>query len=163
MRAIGRQARRALRLGQALPDLDHLYDVVQAEKGKVDVLYASAGHAEFGLTLDTITEAQYEEHFNLNTKGTLFTVQKALPLLSDGATVLLTGTANMTTVVPRHQSLQRQQAGPAAICAHLDAGAEKPPHPVQHHQPRPHRHAPTGQLCPRKPLMASWPRCLSGT
>lgn len=100
VRAIGRQVRGVLCDSASLADLDHLYEVVQAEKGKVDILYASAGHAEFGLTLGTITEAQYEAHFNLNTKGTLFTVQKALPLLSDGATVLLTGTANMTTVVP---------------------------------------------------------------
>lgn len=100
VRTIGRQVTGVLCDSTKAADLDHLFAVVKAKKGRVDVLYASAGHAEFGLTLATITEAQYEEHFNLNTKGTLLTVQKALPLLPDGASVLLTGTANMTTVVP---------------------------------------------------------------
>ncbi len=98
--AIGRQVTGVLCDSANLADLDHLFAVVKTEKGKVDILYASAGHAEFGLPLETITEAQYEEHFNLNAKGTLFTVQKALPLLPDGAAVLLTGTANMTKVAP---------------------------------------------------------------
>lgn len=100
VQAIGRQVTGVRCDSTKLADLDHLFAVVKAEQGRVDVLYASAGHAEFGLPLATITEAQFEEHFNLNTKGTLFTVQKALPLLSDGAAVLLTGTANMTKVAP---------------------------------------------------------------
>ncbi len=98
--AIGRQVTGVLCDSTSLADLDHLFGVVKAEKGRVDVLYANAGHAEFGLPLGAITEAHYEEHFNLNTKGTLFTVQQALPLLTDGATVLLTGTVNMTKVAP---------------------------------------------------------------
>lgn len=98
--AIGRQVRGVLCDSTNLADLDHLFEVVEAEKGRVDVLYASAGHPEFGLPLGTITEAHYDEHFNLNTKGMLFTVQKALRLLTDGAAVLLTGTANMTKVAP---------------------------------------------------------------
>lgn len=98
--AIGQQVTGVLCDSTNLADLDHLFEVVKTEQGRVDVLYASAGHAELGLPLETITEAQYEEHFNLNTKGTLFTVQKALPLLPDGAAVLLTGTASMTKAAP---------------------------------------------------------------
>lgn len=100
VRVIGRQVTGVLCDSANLADLDHLYETVKAEKGRVDILYASAGYAEFGLPLGDITEAHYDAHFNLNAKGTLFTVQKALPLLTDGASVLLTGTANMTTVVP---------------------------------------------------------------
>ena len=100
VQAIGRQVTGVLCDSANLQDLDHLFEVVKAEKGRVDILYASAGYAEFGLPLGTITEANYDDHFNLNTKGTLFTVQKALPLLPDGAAVVLTGTANMTKVAP---------------------------------------------------------------
>ncbi|MFE1599502.1 SDR family NAD(P)-dependent oxidoreductase [Methylobacterium sp. ID0610] len=73
-----------------LADLDHLYGQVKAEAGRVDVLFVNAGGGSM-LPLGEITEAQYEDTFGRNVKGVLFTVQKALPLLAPGASVILTG------------------------------------------------------------------------
>ena len=73
-----------------LDDLDRLYDTVRREKGAIDVLWASAGTGEQG-KLGEITEAQFDAAFSLNARGTLFTVQKALPLLNDGGSILMTG------------------------------------------------------------------------
>src|SRR3982074_2137787 len=71
-----------------LGDLDRLFAHIKREKGKLDIVFANAGigkYAPFG----TITEEFYESIFNINVKGLLFTVQKALPLLPDGASVIL--------------------------------------------------------------------------
>jgi NAD(P)-dependent dehydrogenase (short-subunit alcohol dehydrogenase family) len=65
-----------------LEDLDRLYETVKA-KGKIDVLVANAGTGELG-PLATLTEEHFDKLFDLNVKGTLFTVQKALPLMNDG-------------------------------------------------------------------------------
>lgn len=73
-----------------LDDLDRLYQVVRDEAGQIDILFANAGGGEF-VPFGEITEEQYDRTFNSNVKGTLFTVQKALPLLKDGASVILTG------------------------------------------------------------------------
>lgn len=78
-----------------LDDLDRLFEVVRAEAGRIDVLFANAGSGEF-MPLDVITEARYDQTFATNVKGTLFTVQKALPLLTDGASIILTGSATGT-------------------------------------------------------------------
>lgn len=73
-----------------LADLDRLYQVVSEKAGQIDILFANAGSGEF-TPFGGITEEQYDRTFNSNVKGTLFTVQKALPLLKDGASVILTG------------------------------------------------------------------------
>src|SRR6185312_13882628 len=73
-----------------LADLDRLYDTVRQEKGAIDVLWASAGMGEQG-KLGEITEEQFDAAFSLNARGTLFTVQKALALLNDGASIIMTG------------------------------------------------------------------------
>jgi NAD(P)-dependent dehydrogenase (short-subunit alcohol dehydrogenase family) len=73
-----------------LADLDGLYDRVKIEKGRIEVLFANAGGGSM-LPLGSITEEQYEDTFGRNVKGVLFTVQKVLPLLVDGASVILTG------------------------------------------------------------------------
>ncbi|WP_405767735.1 SDR family NAD(P)-dependent oxidoreductase [Streptomyces sp. NBC_01538] len=66
------------------------YDTVKREKGSLDVLWASAGGGE-PAPLGEITEAQFDTWFGLNARGTLFTVQKALPLFNDGGSILMTG------------------------------------------------------------------------
>jgi NAD(P)-dependent dehydrogenase (short-subunit alcohol dehydrogenase family) len=71
-----------------LADLDHLYEVVKREKGRVDVLFANAGGGEFA-PLGAITEEHFDKTFNINVKGLLFTVQKALPLFKDGGSIIL--------------------------------------------------------------------------
>ena len=73
-----------------LADLDRLFETVRQEKGSIDVLWASAGTGEQG-RLGEITEAQFDAAFSLNARGTLFTVQKALPLVNDGGSIFLTG------------------------------------------------------------------------
>ena len=72
-----------------LTDLDRLYEAVKS-KGKIDIVFANAGVAEFA-PLEKITEEHFDRLFDINVKGTLFTVQKALPLLSDGGSIILTG------------------------------------------------------------------------
>ena len=71
-----------------LSDLDRLFETVRREKGAIDVLFASAGIGEAS-PLGEITEAHFDAAFGLNTRGTLFTVQKALPLLREGASIVL--------------------------------------------------------------------------
>jgi NAD(P)-dependent dehydrogenase (short-subunit alcohol dehydrogenase family) len=73
-----------------LDDLDRLFDTVKREKGKIDVLFASAGKGE-AAKLGEITEQHFDAGFGLIVRGTLFTVQKALPLLNDGASIIMTG------------------------------------------------------------------------
>jgi len=74
----------------SLPDLDRLFAVIKEKKGRLDVLFANAGGGA-PAPLDQVTEAQFDKYFGINVKGTLFTVQKALPLMSGGGTIVLTG------------------------------------------------------------------------
>jgi NAD(P)-dependent dehydrogenase (short-subunit alcohol dehydrogenase family) len=73
-----------------LDDLDRLFETVKREKGTIDVLWASAGGGAQG-RLGEITEEQFDAAFSLNARGTLFTVQKALPLFNDGGSIFMTG------------------------------------------------------------------------
>src|SRR5208282_305659 len=73
-----------------LADLDRLYETVKREKGKIDILFASAGQGEFA-TLEQVTEDHFDKTFGLNVRGTLFTVQKALPLFNDNGSIFLNG------------------------------------------------------------------------
>ncbi|MBB2203888.1 SDR family NAD(P)-dependent oxidoreductase [Gluconacetobacter takamatsuzukensis] len=71
-----------------LEDIDRLYDAVQKRHGQIDVVFANAGGGAFA-PLGAITEEHYQSTFDSNVKGVLFTVQKALPLLRDGASIVL--------------------------------------------------------------------------
>jgi len=71
-----------------LNDLDRLFLKIKEEKGRLDVLFANAGVAKFA-ALGKITEDFYHSIFDVNVKGLLFTVQKTLPLLTDGASIIL--------------------------------------------------------------------------
>ncbi|KVG69571.1 SDR family NAD(P)-dependent oxidoreductase [Burkholderia ubonensis] len=73
-----------------LGELDALYAQIKEEQGRLDVLFVNAGGGSM-LPLGSITEAHYDDTFDRNVKGVLFTVQKALPLLAEGASVILTG------------------------------------------------------------------------
>jgi NAD(P)-dependent dehydrogenase (short-subunit alcohol dehydrogenase family) len=90
VKAIGRNVTGVRGDAANLDDLDRLFDTVKREKGKIDILFASAGKGE-PLPLGQITEEHFDAAFNLNVRGTLFTVQKALPLFSDGASIIMTG------------------------------------------------------------------------
>src|SRR3954463_13528221 len=71
-----------------LADLDRLYDVVKQKHGRVDVVFANAGAGEL-VPVEQITEAHYDKLFDINVKGLVFTVQKALPLMPDGGSIIL--------------------------------------------------------------------------
>jgi NAD(P)-dependent dehydrogenase (short-subunit alcohol dehydrogenase family) len=71
-----------------LADLDRLYAVVKEKHGRVDVLFANAGGGSFA-ALGSITEEHFDKEFGINVKGLLFTVQKALPLFTDGGSIIL--------------------------------------------------------------------------
>lgn len=73
-----------------LEDLDRLYQMVTEQEGRIDILFANAGLGEF-LPFGQITEAHFDRTFGVNVKGTLFTVQKALPLMQPGGSIILTG------------------------------------------------------------------------
>jgi NAD(P)-dependent dehydrogenase (short-subunit alcohol dehydrogenase family) len=73
-----------------LADLDRIYAAIKAQAGRIDVLAVNAGVYEFG-TLGEITEEHFDKTFNTNVRGLLFTVQKALPLLTKASSVILTG------------------------------------------------------------------------
>jgi len=72
-----------------LGDLDRLYATVKQAKGRIDILFANAGIVEFA-HLGSITESHFDKIFNVNVKALVFTVQKALPLLQDGGSIILT-------------------------------------------------------------------------
>jgi len=82
-----------------MADLDRLYSQVKADAGRIDILFANAGGGS-NLPLGSITEEQYDDTFGRNVKGVLFTVQKALPLLVDGASVILTGSTASIVAMP---------------------------------------------------------------
>ncbi|MHC2462444.1 SDR family oxidoreductase [Bradyrhizobium embrapense] len=82
-----------------LSDLDTLYETVAAEAGTIDVLFANAGVGDFA-PIGAITEEHFDRIFSINVRGTLFTVQKALPVLRDGASIILTGSTTGTKGTP---------------------------------------------------------------
>src|SRR6201997_996498 len=71
-----------------LTDLDKFYKAVADKFGKIDIIFANAGIAKFAPFTDS-TEALFDETFDINVKGVFFTIQKALPLLNDGASIII--------------------------------------------------------------------------
>jgi NAD(P)-dependent dehydrogenase (short-subunit alcohol dehydrogenase family) len=94
-----------------LADLDKLYSIIKKEKGRLDILFANAGIAEFA-PLPLVTEKHFDDIFNINVKGVLFTVQKALPIFTDGGSIILTGS---TCSVKGNPGLSVYSATKAAI------------------------------------------------
>ena len=98
VKAIGRNVTGVQGDVAKLADVDRLYEIVKAN-GRIDILFANAGIAEFA-PLGKITEGHFDKLFNINVKGTLFTVQKALPLLNDGDSIILTGSVGSVKGTP---------------------------------------------------------------
>lgn len=90
VKAIGKNVTGVQGDASKLADLDRLYEIVAKEKGKIDILFASAGRGDL-VPIGEITEQHFDETFDLNVKGTLFTVQKALSLFNDGGSIILNG------------------------------------------------------------------------
>jgi NAD(P)-dependent dehydrogenase (short-subunit alcohol dehydrogenase family) len=80
-------------------DLERMVSTIQATHPRLDILFANAGGGEF-TPLGEITEAQFDKYFDINVKGTLFTVQKALPLMQPGSAIVLTGSITSIQGVP---------------------------------------------------------------
>jgi len=74
----------------SLADLDQLFATIKEQKGRLDILVANAGGGAFA-PLEQVTEAQFDKYFGINVRGTLFTVQKALPLIPAGGAIVITG------------------------------------------------------------------------
>ena len=90
VKAIGKNVTGVQGDASNLADLDRLYATVKKEKSHIDILFASAGRGEFA-TLGEVTEQHFDDTFDLNVRGTLFTVQKALPLFNDNGSIILNG------------------------------------------------------------------------
>lgn len=80
-------------------DLDKLYAAVKTERGSLDIVFANAGIGS-QLKLGEITAEHIDETFDVNVKGTIFTIQKALPLMGEGCSIILTGSSAGTTGAP---------------------------------------------------------------
>lgn len=83
-----------------LADLDRLYETVKAERGKLDIVFANAGTGLFA-PLGEITPEHYDQIFDVNVKGLIFTVQKALPLMTAGSSIILTGSSTGVMGTPQ--------------------------------------------------------------
>jgi NAD(P)-dependent dehydrogenase (short-subunit alcohol dehydrogenase family) len=94
-----------------LADIDRLYDAIQQKHAQIDVLFANAGGGEM-VPLGAISEEHYQSTFDTNVKGVLFTVQKALPLLKDGASIILTSS---TTSISGTSAFSVYSATKAAV------------------------------------------------
>ena len=124
-----------------LGDLDRLFAHIGREKGTLDIVFANAGVAKYA-PLGTLTEELYDSIFDINVKGLLFTVQKALPLLPDGASIILNASIRQQRAV-LEQCLQRHQGRRALVRSNMDHGSEESPHSRERGEPGLHRHART--------------------
>jgi NAD(P)-dependent dehydrogenase (short-subunit alcohol dehydrogenase family) len=88
VKAIGKRVTAVRADASKLADLDRLFAQIKEEKGRLDVVFANAGGGSLA-PLGSITEEHYDQTFNTNVKGLLFTVQKALPLIPDGGSIIL--------------------------------------------------------------------------
>ena len=129
-------------------DQDTLFATVLEEKGGLDILVVNSGRVE-PEELGKITEENFDLTFDLNARATLFTVQKALPLMRDGGSVILVGSVAGYMGIDGYTTYSATKAAAAFICPHVDPGVQRPRNPVQHLEPGPDRHphhGPSGRL-----------------
>jgi NAD(P)-dependent dehydrogenase (short-subunit alcohol dehydrogenase family) len=82
-----------------LADLDRLFATIREQKGRLDILFANAGGGAFA-PLEQVTEEHFDKYFGINVKGTLFTVQKALPLMTAGGAIVINGSMASIKGIP---------------------------------------------------------------
>lgn len=99
VQTIGRNVAGVQADASSFADLDKLYAAIKKDKGRLDILVANAGGGAMA-PLGSITEEHYDAAFDTNVKGTLFTVQKALPLMSQGGSIILTASTTSITGTP---------------------------------------------------------------
>ncbi|NKJ49724.1 oxidoreductase [Burkholderia sp. SG-MS1] len=107
--ALGPHARAVKGSVTDLADLDRLYAAVRAERGTLDIVFANAGTGS-PLPLGQITPEHLDETFDTNVKGTVFTVQKAMPLMGQGGSIILTGSSAGTTGAPGFSAYSASKA-----------------------------------------------------
>jgi NAD(P)-dependent dehydrogenase (short-subunit alcohol dehydrogenase family) len=103
VKSIGSQVTAVRADASSLTDLDRLFAQIKEEKGRLDIVFANAGGGSFA-PLGSITEEQYDQTFNTNVKGLLFTVQKALPLIPNGGSIILNASIVSIKAWPRSAS-----------------------------------------------------------
>jgi len=121
-----------------LGHLDRLFQQIRREKGKLDIVFANAGVARFA-PLGTITEEFYESIFGTKVKGLQFTVQKALSLLPDGASIILNASVGGNKGRAGKWCLQRHESRCAFVRPDMDNGLEGSSHSSERSEPRRHR------------------------
>jgi NAD(P)-dependent dehydrogenase (short-subunit alcohol dehydrogenase family) len=119
-----------------------VYDTITAQKGRVDIVVANAGILEKA-KIGYITEEHFDRIFSINVKGLVFSVQKALPLLSDGGAVILMS----STVASKGlgQNSRGNESGHPQLRSWMDCGPQGPKDPGQCDQPRADRHTGPGK------------------
>lgn len=134
VRFIGPAARGIRADAAVLSDLDAVFATIADESGRLDVLFANAGGGDM-LPLSAITEAHVERIFATNVRGVVFTVQKALPLLTDGASVILTGSTAAVKGTANFSIYSASKAAVRSLARFLGAGGERSRDPHQCRQP----------------------------
>jgi len=134
VKTIGRNVTGVLGDVSKLADLDKLYATIKEQKGRLDVLFANAGGGSL-LPLGQITEEHFDKTFGTNVRGLLFTVQKALPLMAKGSSIVLNASITSIKGNPAF-SVYRDQGSGAQLCAQLDGGPEGRRHSRERREPR---------------------------
>jgi NAD(P)-dependent dehydrogenase (short-subunit alcohol dehydrogenase family) len=98
-----------------LADVDRFYKTVEAKGRRIDIVFANAGFGEFA-SLGSITEEHFDRIFNVNVKGALFTIRKALPLLNDGGSIILTGSVGSVKGTPAFWFTARLRPPSVILC-----------------------------------------------
>ncbi len=129
-----------------LADLDRIYATIEARAGRIDVLAVNAGVDEFG-KLGEITEEQFERTFNTDVRGVLFTVQKALPLLSKGSSGILTGSMVSIKGFAACSVYNASKAAVRSFARTWIVDLKGARHPRQRVEPRIHRYAGPRAFC----------------
>ena len=113
-----------------LGDLDRLYETVAKAKGQLDIVFANAGVGEF-VPIGAVTEEHFDKLFNVNVRGTLFTVQKALPLLKDGGSIILNGSVASVKGTAAFGVYAASKAAIRSLVRTLDYRSEGPSHSLK--------------------------------
>ena len=114
-----------------LTDIDKLFAEVSQKLGKIDVLFVNAGVAKFAPLAET-SESAFDEQFDINIKGAYFTIQKALPFLNDGASIILNTSVADSNGTDRRQRVFGNESGPALPGQNRGGGTRGPRHSRKH-------------------------------
>ena len=128
-------------------DLDRLHDRVKTEVGRLDVVFANAGYAA-PAPLGGLTEDHIDGLLNTNVKGVIWTVQKALPLMGAGGSIILSASIVASKGFGGWSLYSASKAAVRLVRPHLVVRSERPEHPRQRGQPRRHRNARLDRIRP---------------